>query len=166
MPLPQRKSPRLKGYDYSQEGAYFVTICTQLRFSLFGTIHESSMILNDAGKMLEHWWKELPNKFSDMQLLDYWVIMPNHFHGIVCLNRSKEQKEISSLPEIIRWFKTMTTNAYIRGVKEYQWQQFPKKLWQRSYHDRIIRNESDLNRIREYVISNPALWQKDIFYET
>jgi REP element-mobilizing transposase RayT len=163
MTLPQRKSPRLQGYDYSQEGAYFVTVCTQSRESLFGLITENMITLNPAGTMVQYWWQQLPQVYADVEL-DLFVVMPNHFHGIVCLNRYLQTTIQTSLPDVMRWFKTMTTNAYIRGVKECQWQPYTGKLWQRSYHDHIIRHEADLNRIREYVLHNPERWQEDKFY--
>lgn len=163
MLLPQRKSPRLKGYDYAQEGAYFVTTCVKSRKSFFATIDEKSISLTPAGEMLAYWWQQLPQKYTDVEL-DYFVVMPNHFHGIVCLNRHQQTLVEPSLSDVMRWFKAMTTNAYIRAVKEQDWQPFEGKLWQRSYHDHIIRTEADLNRIREYVLYNPERWQEDKFY--
>lgn len=110
--LPQRKSIRLKNYDYSWSGFYFITICSQNRKCLFGKITDGKMVFNNAGK-------------------------------------------------IIQWFKTMTTNYYIRGVKTNKWKPFAKRLWQRNYYERIIRNENDLNKIREYIINNPKIWDND-----
>lgn len=163
--LPYRKSPRLKGYDYSTEGAYFVTVCVQDRRSLLGQIEDDTMALNSAGIMAGDWWRELSNKFDDIQL-DFFVVMPNHFHGIIVINRYETDGSVAmSLPDIMRWFKAMTSNAYIRGVKSDNWQRFNGKLWQRSYHDHIIRNEDDLNRIREYVQTNPTRWGEDTYYE-
>jgi len=162
--LPQRKSPRLKDYDYSQEGAYFVTICVQDHLSLFGNVAENVMILSNAGMMLGKFWTDLPNKFDDVHI-DLWVVMPNHFHGIVIINRYPQNHQQTSIPQAMQWFKTITTNAYIRGIKSDNWQRFNKRLWQHSYHDHIIRNEPDLNRIREYVLTNPARWKADTFYD-
>ncbi len=164
MSLPQRKSPRLAGYDYAQEGAYFVTICVQGRLLLFGGIIDQVLTLTGAGEMVDHWWREIPNKFADVQL-DHWIVMPNHFHGIVCLNRADEAGLTTSLIDVMRWFKAMTTNAYLRGVKADNWPPFDKRLWQRSYYDHIIRSQADLNRIREYVLNNPLRWREDTFYE-
>lgn len=158
-----RKSPRLQGYDYSQEGAYFVTVCVQGRLSLFGCIEYQSFIASPAGRMVAYWWQQLPHKFPDVQL-DGWVVMPNHFHGILCINRHGIKNAPTSLPDVMRWFKTMTTNAYIRGVNDDDLQPFVGHLWQRSYHDRIIRDESELNRIRDYVANNPSRWGEDTFH--
>jgi putative transposase len=162
--LPQRKSsPRLVGYDYAQEGAYFVTVCVQGRLSLFGNIENQSLTLNPAGEMVNLWWKRLPSRFSDVQL-DPWIVMPNHFHGIIYLKRHIGKPICTNLSDVMHWFKTMTTNVYIRGVKARQWQAFDGSLWQRSFHDHIIRNEADLQRIQEYVLYNPSCWQEDTFY--
>ena len=160
---PQRKSPRLQGYDYTQEGAYFITICVQNRRSLFGKITENTFTRNAAGDMVTVWWEKLPEKFPDIEL-DEYIVMPNHFHGIVVINQVLDSKEFTGLPDVMRWFKTMTTNDYIRGVQTGQWERFEKKLWQRSYHDHIIRNEQGLKKIRDYIVNNPQRWQEDTFY--
>jgi putative transposase len=164
---PPRKSTRLRGYDYAQEGAYFVTLCTQNRISLFGAIEGDEMQPNDSGNVILYWWNELQTKFPSIEL-DSHILMPNHFHAIIVLFDVNQKGAPTCAPlqnnlldQIIQWFKTMTTNAYIRGVKEQDWQVFPGKLWQRSYHDHIIRNEDDLNTRRQYILSNPAKWDLD-----
>jgi putative transposase len=145
------------------------------------------MRLNVAGEMVTLWWNKLTGKFPDVEL-DLFVVMPNHFHGIVVINRSvvgghprmppNEPNALMSnaggyidpplrktnLSDGIQWFKIMTTNAYIRGVKEHGWKPFPGRLWQRSYHDHIIRNEKDLQRLREYRLYNPTRWRADTFF--
>jgi putative transposase len=158
---PPRKSPRLQGYDYAQSGAYFVTMCVQHRICLFGTPTPDEWVLNSSGNLIEDYWAKLPSKFPELEI-DYSVVMPNHFHGIVILKGIDLSS--TSLPQAMRWFKTMTTNAYIHGVKEQGWESFEGKLWQRSYHDHIIRNERELNILREYILINPAKWQEDSFY--
>lgn len=159
----QRKSPRLPGYDYATEGAYFVTVCTQERRHLFGTVRDGDMHLNPAGEMIASWWRALPEKFPDV-VLDCAVVMPNHTHAVIVINRAHTPESTTSLPDALHALKTMTTNAYIHGVRNQNWEAFPGKLWQRSYHDHIIRDESGLNRIRHYVATNPARWQDDTFY--
>lgn len=204
--IHHRRSIRLKGYDYSQSGLYFVTICVQNRECLFGKTADGEMVLDNAGKMIEKWCAELPNKFSDI-MLDEFVIMPNHFHAIivntgigggdvgadlrvcpddvnnVCPDESnKHNNNISGernvsgehnilgehagspLHRVVQWFKTMTTNEYIRGVKTLNWQPFNKKLWQRNYWEHIIRNDESYQRIANYIINNPAHWEDDKFY--
>ncbi|MEM9955663.1 MAG: transposase [Chloroflexota bacterium] len=155
--LPQRKSPRLEGYDYSRNGAYFVTICVQDRLHLFGTIVEQKMILNDAGVMIHHFLGEIPQKYASIEP-DLFVVMPNHIH-IILLKLSDDDG--LSISDIIQWFKRITTNEYIEGVKNKQWKRFSRRLWQQSFHDHIIRDEGSLNYIREYVLYNPRLWEKD-----
>ena len=199
--IHHRRSIRLKGYDYSQAGRYFVTICVQNKEHLFGKIINGEMILNDAGKMVAKWCAELSHKFPDITS-EIYVVMPNHFHVIivnhgapvpvpvvpvvpvganlrVCPNESNEHENISGdisgdilgehvgspLRSVIQWFKTMTTNEYIRGVKTLGWQRFDKKLWQRDYWERIIRDEQSYQRIANYIINNPANWKNDKFHK-
>lgn len=164
--IARRKSIRLDGYDYSQCGAYFITMVVQHRLNLFGGIHDGNMVLNPAGIMIEKWWNELPNKFQDIEV-DAMVIMPNHFHGIIVnIGYEPNTTDINSLagtplPKIIQWFKTMSTNEYIRCVKDLSWKKLDGSLWQRSYYDRIIRNSRELEAIRLYIQANPMNWMKD-----
>ena len=197
-----RRSIRLKGYDYTQAGAYFVTIVTQGRACLFGRVVDGDMHLNDAGQMIERWWSALSNKFPRV-IPDAAIVMPNHFHGIivitdgpiddndddavgadqrvrpmpgtradggthtgvplrVCPETGAARPSFDAgVPQIVQWFKTMTTNAYIRGVKTLGWAPFPGKLWQRNYYEHIIRDENAHHRIRHYIINNPAQWNAD-----
>jgi putative transposase len=166
---PIRKSIRLDGYDYSQCGAYFITLVVQHRLNLFGEIHDGIMELNPAGMMIEKWWNEIPTKFTDIEL-DTMVIMPNHVHGII-VNVGYESNSLNinqptgtPLPQIVQWFKTMSTNEYIRCVKQYSWPGFDGSLWQRNYYDRIIRNTRELEAIRLYIQANPMNWVKDKEY--
>jgi len=166
----KRKSPRLPDYDYSQEGAYFVTVCVQGRECLLGKITAGILQLNDAGKMVERWWRKLASKFPSTKIDSFHVVMPNHFHGIVFkLTEGPKgahmgaplQKVDVPLQEMVQWFKTMTTNEYVHGVKEHGWPQFKGSLWQRSFYDHVIRDEESLNRIREYISTNPQRWELD-----
>ncbi|MBL8161974.1 MAG: transposase [Anaerolineae bacterium] len=155
---PARKSPRLQGFDYASEGAYFITICVQNRMHLFGTVRDDKMHLNSAGEMVVTRWLEIAARYPHVDL-DAFVIMPNHLHGIVLL----EQQDVG-LTQIIQWFKIVTTNRFIQGHRQHGWENFTGKLWQRSFHDHIVRSEVELNRIREYVMHNPALWTTDTLY--
>jgi putative transposase len=162
----QRKSPRLSNYDYSQPGEYFVTVCIQNRQCLLGEIVNGEMGLNRAGLAVERWWKELERKFSSIKIDEYYVVMPNHFHGIIFLSEPSasavEGAHIGApLQKIMQWFKAMTTNEYVHGVKEHGWPQFGGSLWQRSFYDHVIRDEEALNRIREYISTNPQRWEMD-----
>ncbi len=170
-----RRSIRLRHYDYSQAGAYFVTICAQNKLCLFGDIVNGVMQLNEAGLMTERWFGKLENKFQHFQR-DGFVCMPNHIHFVVvnvgagpCVRPGSSGAERgrtrgsapTGLAEVVQWFKTMTTNEYIRGVKRDGWQPFPKRLWQRNYWERVIRDESELMLVREYIQNNPAQWELD-----
>lgn len=188
--LHNRRSIRLKGYDYSQAGLYFVTICVQNRKCLFGNMVNQEMILNESGQMIEKWYYQLPTKFDDIQRHEM-IVMPNHFHCIIenvgpvaadpsaCPNNNphiqphndknttehREGEHIGSpLHRVVQWFKTMTTNEYIRGVKNLGWQPFPGKLWQRNYYKHIIRTPRAYENISNYIINNPAKWQADKFH--
>lgn len=178
-----RRSIRLREWNYSRSGAYFVTVCTQDRKCLFGDIINAEIVLNESGKMIWKWWNEVNNKFQYVQT-DEVIVMPNHFHGIIFIDENtsvgaalcgrpiehQQPDQIKGQPhrvaptslfDIMDWFKTMTTNGYIQGVKKYKWEPFPGKLWQRNYFDRIIRNETELNKIREYILNNPLKWELD-----
>ncbi len=141
--IHHRRSVRLSGYDYSKAGLYFITICVQNKLHLFGKVTNDAMVLNGAGEMVEKWWNELKNKFSNVEL-DEFVVMPNHFHGIlqiidtntvgadlrVCPDNAGEHEmgehikgehTGSPLHKIIQWFKTMSTNEYIRKSMHAEW---------------------------------------------
>ena len=177
-----RQSIRLKGYDYSRPGRYFITINVKNRKLLFGHVLNQKMILNDAGKMVETWYFEMTNKYPNILLCEH-VVMPNHFHTIIEImdiplyghpkNDIPEtehgrpygpnnKKYNASIFDMMDWFKTMTTNAYIRGVKIDNWPRFDRKLWQPRYHDHIIRSTAEFNRIKKYILANPANWNRDI----
>ena len=150
------------------------------------------MILNAAGEMIEKWYYELENKFPDIKC-DEMIIMPNHFHCIVqnigiqsttpvgadlrvCPNDISGEHTIlgehvilgehigSHLHRVVQWFKTMSTNEYINGVKTLGWESFNGKLWQRNYYEHIIRNHKSHYVITQYIAANPAQWKNDAFY--
>ncbi|MEO8402334.1 MAG: transposase [Gammaproteobacteria bacterium] len=159
MQVDGRQSLRLRNYNYSLPGYYFITICTQNKTCLFGTITNDKIQLNESGVMIAKWWREVSKKFSVVQLEDF-VIMPNHIHGILVI-REENTLIKTVLQTIIQWFKTMTTNEYIQNVKQSGWKRFSKRMWQRNYYEHIIRNEKSLEEIREYIIYNPYNWKKD-----
>jgi len=187
--IHHRRSIRLKDYDYSQAGLYFVTICTQGRHHLFGDVEDGIVKLTAAGEMVRTVWEQIPFHYPGVEI-DQFVIMPNHFHGIVIIvgagpracpdgmgqphpigqpqgvaptadidGRSSEPGY--SLPDVVHRFKTMTTKKYVDGVKLHGWQRFDGKLWQRNYWEHIIRNEREFNRIRHYIENNPIQWEND-----
>jgi REP element-mobilizing transposase RayT len=154
---------RLRDYDYSTPGDYFVTICTARRDCLFGDVNDGQVVLSTAGLMVESWWHSIPRRFPTVLLEDI-VVMPNHLHGIVELGACAESEADHALPslsDIMYWFKSITTNDYILGVRTLNWPAFPGKLWQERYHDHIIRSETALNKIRDYIAANPSQWEND-----
>jgi putative transposase len=176
--LPQRRSIRLRDWDYSSRGYYFVTICTQNRECLFGKSIDGKMILNDIGKMIQKHWLEIPSRFTNV-ILDEYQIMPNHLHGIIqivgatlVVARTPNMragikpkragiKPAPTLGDIIGTFKSLTTHEYINGVKNNGWKKFNRRLWQRNYYEHIIRNEKELDKTQEYIQINPIIWKRD-----
>ncbi len=199
--IHRRRSVRLKDYDYSQAGAYFVTICTQERECLFGEVLNGEMRLSIAGKMICNIWKEMSQRFSNIKL-DIFTVMPNHFHGIIfiegrgepcvrpknvggtqdigvaknifdsknivdCPRNQGEHKvrPYGTMPEtvgrFIQAYKSITTHQYALGVRNGIYKPFPGKLWQRNYHEHVIRNDQSLKNIREYILNNPLEWDFD-----
>jgi REP element-mobilizing transposase RayT len=179
--IHHRRSVRLRGYDYSGAGLYFITICTKNRECLFGEIENGKMRLNEAGKMLQMTWCDLPNRFNNLSInVNEFIVMPNHIHGLttlscrgeICLRPSSSATQgdnkdrpygtqLHSLGRIIQAFKSITIHKYIQEVRHSSWPSFPGKLWQRNYRDHIIRDESDLATIRKYIANNPVLWESD-----
>lgn len=159
-----RKSIRLQNYDYSQPGYYFITICIYQNKNIFGNIVGAGLcagpkfILNKFGLMAQSIWSNIP-KFYPNTEIDEFVVMPNHFHGIIIITNNNGRTQRSaptlSLSDIIQRFKSLTTTRYRQMTN------LPTKLWQRSFHDHIIRNEKDLCRIRKYIQNNPLKWDTD-----
>jgi len=180
-----RRSIRLKGYDYSHKGLYFITICTQYRLNLFGEIEDCEMALNDAGKMINKQWVELTHRFDRIELHEF-IVMPNHFHGIIEIvgvplvgtrfsgstnngnsglqNTGQPQGFAPTIGDVVGAFKSLSTNEYIQNVKQNNWQPLDKKLWQRNYYEHIIRDEESYYEISEYIQTNPVKWQDDKYY--
>jgi len=159
--IHHRRSIRLKGYDYSLNGAYFVTMCTWQRESIFGEIVDGNIHLNDCGLIINTAWSWLKEQYPYLKSFAH-VIMPNHFHGILLFDRTlggsrtAPTERIKPLGRILGAFKTRSTKL----VNELR-QTSGSPIWQRNYYERIIRNESELNRISDYIVSNPANWIDD-----
>ena len=170
--LPNRKSIRLKNYDYSSNGYYFVTICTQNREKLFGEIVGATLRgrPNNPDKIIVKWLLESENKFKDIKI-DEYIVMPNHIHFIIKrtgdhTGSTGDHTGSPLLRDIIGWFKTMSTNEYIAGVKDGRFMPFKGRLWQRNYYEHIIRNYDDYINIAEYIQNNPLKWEEDKLYVT
>lgn len=156
-----RRSIRLLGYDYSRNGAYVVTICSWNREMIFGDMLDGKMRLSECGKIITAAWSWLGEQYSYLELMDD-VVMPNHFHGILLVDRNMggsrtaPTRRIKPLGRILGAFKTHSTKSIN------QFRRTPESLvWQRNFYERIIRNEAELNRISDYIVSNPANWIDD-----
>ena len=198
--LPRRRTTRLRGYDYTQPGAYFVTICAQHRKCLFGTITDGKMQLNEIGRIVVDCWNHIPQHFPSVELYES-IVMPNHIHGIIAWGIPKPEdshppKTVGagsprpsqtgppfentgnvgagsprpfqnnpnrinetpspSLGKIMAYFKYQSTKRINQRYRTPG-----TRLWQRNYHDHIIRDDPDLQRLREYIQINPTKWELD-----
>ncbi|HJT25192.1 MAG TPA: transposase [bacterium] len=168
---PQRKSIRLKNYDYSTPGYYFVTICTEGRKCLLGEIHDGKMELNPLGEKVQAVWSDLPKHCPGVEL-DIFVVMPNHLHGVLALNvgagsharpgagQAQRPAPTLSLPDVIQRFKSFSTHLY-RETLAKTGNSFSTKLWQRNYYEHVIRRDESLEKIRKYIQENPLKWDLD-----
>jgi len=179
MEFPRRKPQRLEDYDYSQNSAYYITICTHNRLHLFGDISEGYLLLNDAGRMVRDRFEEM-SRFYPGIVIDNYVLMPNHLHTILIIRRggtaqgplptTNAPKTVESsfsgmtLSDYIHRFKTLTTKLYIDGVKKGSYPPFSKRVWQKSYYDHIIRYNHEYLQIWRYIDENPLKWMEDCYY--
>ena len=170
----KRKPNRLKGYDYNQQGYYYITICTKNRLNPFGEIINNIMHLSQTGEIENKFWIAIPEHFKNIEL-DEFIIMPNHIHGIIIVNNGDVGNNGVGHPnhpiraisvdnydrtkmivsKIIHGFKSSATREIRRQLNDFNFS------WQKSYYDHIIRDENDLNRIREYISNNPTNWETD-----
>ena len=156
--FPKRKSTRLKNFDYSTTGAYFVTICTKDRKMLFAPVGADSI----SARMIERTFLETIGQYDGVDSPIY-VVMPNHFHAIITISRA-DMESAPTLSEIIQSFKRYSTVEYTKIVKDGKLPPFDKQIWQRSFHDHVIRDKNDYDKIAKYIHENPAVWQYDCFY--
>ncbi len=162
--MQNRKPNRLKYFDYSQAGWYFVTICTKDHKHFFGNIFKEKIVLNEIGKIANECWEEIPKHFPNVELEEF-VVMPNHIHGIIIINSvgdanfaSPTDRTKMGLCKLIQQFKRAVSIQLTHKLNIYDFK------WQRSFYDRIIRNETELYNIRKYIQQNPLKWslKKDI----
>ena len=209
--IHHRRSIRLKNYDYSQAGAYFITICTQNKECLLGKITDMAMVLNEYGTIVKNEWIKLPDHYPNIEL-DVFQIMPNHIHVIIIVgatlavaqnmvaqnmvaqnmvaqnmvaqnavvennntragaNRAGANRagaspaptgEMVAVGNVIGAFKSLVSNEILKLYKMQN--KYMGKFWQRNYYEHIIRDETELNNIREYIVNNPLTWQSDENY--
>jgi REP element-mobilizing transposase RayT len=165
MPNYHRHTIRLPGYDYTQPGAYFITLVTHNRISLFGEMVGERMQPNTYGKIALDQWNRLPSRFPGLVLFER-VLMPNHLHGIIQLLESRQDVEKAdskqikpgSLGAIIRAYKSAVTQS-IRWL-----QRGEIAVWQRNYYEHIIRSETEMQKICDYIRTNPLRWCEDRFF--
>ena len=161
-----RRSIRLAGFDYSQPGAYFITVCTHDRRSLFGDVVDWEMSPNEYGRLVAASWDDLPNHYPHVSL-DAFVVMPNHVHGVIVLKHHDDvdvgagfkpaRTKRHGLPEIVRGFKTYSSRR-INKIRRTP----SVPVWQRSYYEHVIPKEDELNAVRQYILDNPAKWSEDV----
>jgi len=168
-----RRSIRLKDYDYSQAGGYYVTIVVQGRECLFGEIVKREMFLNDFGKIADECWRSIPDHFPFVELGAY-VVMPNHVHGIIVITdngrgaallRPYNHPDINDNPHKIN-VKPGSLGAIVRSYKSAVSYRIHKEhnttgIWQRNYYEHILRDEKDLQNKADYIEANPSLWDED-----
>ncbi|MFQ6677375.1 MAG: transposase [Fidelibacterota bacterium] len=161
------ESIRLKYWDYSNPGMYFVTICTKKFYHWFGNVIDGEMVLNNLGKIAEECWNEITDHFGNVEL-DEFVIMPNHVHGIITILDVETRRAVSllehinkfgplkkgSLPIIVGSYKSAVT----RLIRKHN---TPNFAWQRRFYDHVNRNEDSLEKIQIYIRTNPEIWNKD-----
>lgn len=162
---PERKNLRIEAYDYSEAGAYFITAVTEGRVEALGQIHDGEMWLSRFGELVESCWRDLVNHYAHLDL-DEFAVMPNHIHGVLWLRDAgragskpaptNNNQNRHGLSEIVRAFKTFSARRIneLRGTPG-------TPVWQRNYYERIVRNELELNAIREYIQTNPLRWHLD-----
>ena len=189
--IHNRRSIRLKGYDYSQNGFYYITICIKNRDHSFCTINNGEILISQCGEIADSIWKTIPLQFNYITLHEY-IIMPNHIHGIIEIVHNPvgarfiapdnetapnhqgaiNQGAINRTPtdtinnpmfrdnvaRVVRWFKGRTTFECRKNQCAL--------TWQRNYYEHIIRDEQSYHRIADYIVNNPASWDKDDLYTT
>ena len=160
------ETTRLKNWDYTRDGRYFITICTSGRENLLGIIENGIINLNQNGRIVEQCWFDLPNHYSNL-LLDAFVVMPNHIHGIMIIDNKIVEtgfKPVSTQSNI----KTHGIFEFVRALKTFSSRGMNnlentagKQRWQTRFHDHIIHDEQEFKRIQQYIYNNPSSWAND-----
>ncbi len=181
--LPKRRTVRLYGYDYSQEGLYFVTVCCQDKICRFGKVENGEMVLNRMGEIAKECWLEIPRHYQNVVLHEF-VIMPNHIHGIIEIDTNvgveyfrpdidapnnmdeSENTRVENIRPLQQRpnCESGTIGAIIRGFKIGVTKQIGYSIWQRNYYEHIIRNTESHQKITDYILTNPSNWVNDNYY--
>lgn len=158
-----RKIIRLSGFDYATPGYYYVTLCTKNKQCLFGKVAGGEMMINALGRIVVEVWQGLASNFSDL-VLDEFIVMPNHVHGLVRIEKRlsfKEAGTAATLSQVVGALKSKSTLLCRKRL-------FPEKkkleFWQKTFYDRVIRNEEELLKVREYIRYNAQKWEKDEYF--
>ena len=180
------ETTRLKNWNYASDGWYFITICTKGRENIFGIIEHGTMILNQYGRIAEQCWFDLPNHYFNL-ILDAFVIMPNHLHGIMIIDNTRETVLSVNGVGVETGLKPVSTDTqpnmnkqpqsstnphgifeFVRALKTFSSRRMNeldntagKSRWQLRFHDHIIRDKEELHRIQQYIFNNPSTWEKD-----
>ena len=168
-PKHNRRSIRIKGFDYSSHGWYYITICTNNGKCLFGKVINGKVVLNDAGINLEKCWLAIPKHYPDVEL-DEFVIMPNHLHGIIVINKDVGVQDFEPLQHHFQHIIPRSVGSIVRGFKIGVTKWFHQntkidKVWQRNFYEHIIRKEDNLFWIRHYIEQNPLKWSQDKYFK-
>ncbi len=171
--LTIRKLNRLKDYDYSMDGYYFVTVCSNNRQNILGEYdknivgtglapvrYKNNIKLSKIGQIIDNQWNNIPNQYENIEL-DQYTIMPNHIHGILIIHKRTGASPVPTISTIIGSFKSKSSIEYLKYIKQNNLN-ISGQIWQRSFYDHVIRNERSLNAIREYISLNPENWEQDI----
>ena len=163
--IHHRCSIRLQGYDYSKDGLYFLTLCSQKQLFLFCEIIDSFVRLSEIGEIINTCWNSIPTHYPDV-ILHEFVVMPNHIHGIIEITKPIVRVE-NFQPLQSHRYQHVTSRSIasiVRGFKIGTTKQIGYSVWQRNYYDHVIRNDAEYRRIAQYIENNPANWGKDRFY--
>ncbi|MCP4650486.1 MAG: hypothetical protein GY853_10460 [PVC group bacterium] len=164
-----RKNNRLKGYDYSKAGIYFITICAKDHESIFGEIISQpvgdglapsryKIKLTELGQIIDAQWNDISGQYNDVEIIEY-VIMPNHIHGIIKI-RATARVAPTGLGKIIGSFKSKCVNEYLQYIKNNEINVFAD-IWQKNYHDHVIRTSTSLKQVCKYIRTNLSTWSSD-----
>lgn len=178
-----RKHVRLEHYDYSSGGYYFITICSKERQNIFARysqkneksvvvtglapvnnesvnkIKNNNLTLSPLGKIIYNQWHKIPERYENIDI-DEFIIMPNHIHGILIVNKKSGASPDTTISNIVGGFKSISAVEYLKFIKQKNLN-ISGKIWQRSFYDHIIRDDESLNKIREYIHNNPYTWEND-----